>query len=304
MSLDGANSIQIAPVNVFWRIEAREQIAISQSAPALDGKYFRLGDVSGNTYTVVWFDLDSGSTPPVLGPNDSRLLEVDIITGDGPSDIATKLVAALDGDAAYNSALNSDGNVDVKRVEFATVLEIAEGDVGFETGFTLTQCRFGQNYDLGLIQGDISESLAPAVLDVTTQQNGLTPVLALLQGIETAEVSTTLLETQYAKIQEIYKLYGGEITGQDSSSIFGLGTSKQGQNLLPFAARLELVPVNETDSANAAFLTLAIPVPNELVFSGENPRTLAVTWRGYADELAPPEVSVAGFGDPSQFPFP
>lgn len=304
MSVDGANSIQIAPVNVFWRIEAREQIVVSQGAPALDGKYFRLGDANAQTFTIVWFDVDDSSTPPSLGPSDSRLLEVDLVTADGASEVATKLSAALEADAEYTSALTPEEYVDVKRTAFGPVLQVADGDTGFETGFTLTQCRFGQNYDLGLIQGDISESLAPAVLDVTTQQNGLTPVLALLQGIETAEVTTTLLETAYQKIQDIYKLYGGEITGQDSSAIFGLGTSRQGENLLPYAARLELVPVNENNSANAAFLTLAIPVPNELVFSGENPRTLDVTWRGYADELAPAEVSVAGFGDPSQFPFP
>ena len=56
--------------------------------------------------------------------------------------------------------------------------------------------------------------------------------------------------------------------------------------LLVDAARLEFVPVNviSDELSYKIAYALTVPVPESLVFSGENPRTLSVTFNAYVEK--------------------
>ena len=288
MATNSANNVAISPVNLLWQIEAEECIDLS-TVSSYDGTSFELYEVDG-TKVIVAFDLDGGSVLPTPGAGE-RLLEVDVTTGNTLLQNATALQAALDGDADFSAVLS--GNlVVVQRVEVGSVQAPADVD----SGATITVQRSGKNYNAGLIQGDIELSVAPATFIVQAQQSGVTPLASLFQGYETLECTSTLLETTFSQLEEIYGFYGGS-TGSGATKVFGAGLNKLGNNLLIDAGRLVLRPVNAVDNTEDTVLMLAVPVPDSLVFSGENPRTLSVTWQGFADLSADSRYNAVAFGD-------
>jgi len=102
-------------------------------------------------------------------------------------------------------------------------------------------------------------------------------------------------------LKEIFKIYGGTFTPGGGTEVFGMGTAKVGANLLPDAARLRMSPVTAAnDNLGDVNLMLALPVPDSLVFSGENPRVLSATWTGFLDESIDSRVSQLLFGDATQ----
>lgn len=286
-----ANNVVISPVNVLWQISANEQIDFAGlTGLNVKGGSFDLFLADGSEF-YVWGD-DSVEVDPAPGGTGIPFT----VTGDSDTaaTLATACAAAIDANANF-SATASGTVVDVKRAAFGEVTDAADNDMGV----AITTCRKGKDFDLGLLQGDVELNFAPANFIVQAHQTGVTPRAALNQGVETNEATTTLLETQKSQLKEIYKIYGG--TYNPGTEIFGVGTAKNGQNLLIDAARLKLRPVNAVDASEDTVIMLAVPVPDTLVFSGENPRTLSVTWQGYVDDTyASTNVNVLAVGDVEQ----
>jgi len=296
MSVDGSANIVNSPVNVFWRIEASERLDVS-TVTSFDGTSFELYEPDG-TKVIVAFDLDNASVLPTPGVGE-RLLEVDVLTADTVAQKATKLAAALEADAGFKASAVGT-LVDVFREDVGEVSAPADVD----SGITITVCRRGKNFDLGLLQGDLAPSFTPNNLVITSHQTGVSPIGLLHLGIDTLEVETVLQETTKSKLEELYKIYGGSLTAAETggTAVFGIGSGAIGRNLLIDAGRLEFVPVNTiTDdlSYNVNFM-LALPVPGELVFSGENVRTLTVNWQGFIDRTKNSKVDTFLVGDPTQ----
>jgi hypothetical protein len=271
-----SNNILISPVNVFWRIEHQSQFDLSGLVDP-DGTSFDIPDSSGNIARV-WFDLDTVSTPPAT-PAGGRLIEVAVTTGDASTVIAAAAQAAIDGDSEFSAAVSSS----LVTVTGAAVGEAAD-PVDVDSGVGITVCRRGKNFDLGLLEGEPSPSFEPSNFDVTSQQTGTTITAKLVQGY-TASVETVLQETTKSKLREMYKIYGEAFTPAAGTEVYGVGTGQIGKNLVIEGARLEFVPVNvQSDELSYNYtLRLAIPTPGSLVFSGENPRTLTVTWDAIPD---------------------
>ncbi len=290
-----ANNVVISPVNVLWRIEASEQIDYTGLVAAdLGNSYWIIRSAKDAVLYHLWHNLDAGGVDPA--PGGSTAIEVAVTTGDSMSVVATAVAVAVDAVSGFDSSA-SDALVGVNRDVPGLVTDTAD----FDSGVAITICRRGKDFDLGLLQGDVELSAAFASFIVTAQQTGVTPRAALYQGIETLEVSTTMLETQNSKLSEIYGLYGTDgFTPGGGTEVFGVGTSKQGNNLLTDAARLVLKDVNAVDDLNNRTLMLCIPQPDSLVFSGENPRTLSVTWQGFVDDQMDSQISALNFGDETQ----
>ena len=290
-----ANSIVISPVNVLWRIEASEQVDFA-GLTGLDvkGKFFNISTAKDAILNYVWGDDSIEADPAPAGR-----VGIDFtVVGDSDtaSTLATACAAAIDALGGY-SASASGTVVTIYRAAVGLVTDTVDVDMGV----VITVCRRGKDFDLGLLQGDIEMGAAPAYFTVTAQQSGLTPRAALYQGVESLEASTTMLETQNSQLKEIYGLYGSDgFVPSGGTEVFGIGTSKQGQNLLVDAARLVFKDVNAVDDSNNRTFMLAIPKPDSLVFSGENPRTLSVTWQGFIDDQIDSRVSALNFGDETQ----
>jgi hypothetical protein len=289
-----ADNVTISPVNVLWRIEASEQIDYTGiTAASLSNAYWIMRSAKDATLYHVWHNLDAGGVDPA--PVGSSPLEVAITTGDSATTIATAVAAIIDGDGNFTST-SSAGVVSVNRTAVGLVTDTAD----FDAGVAITICRRGKDFDLGLLDGDIEFSVAPSNFIVTAHQTGVTPKAALFQGLESLEAGTVMLETQTSQLDEIYSLYGDTFTPSAGTEVTGIGTSTQGENLLINSARLVLKPVNAVDDSANVSMMLSIPVPESLTFSGENPRTLSVTWQGFVDEQIDARASAVVIGDETQ----
>lgn len=290
-----ANNVTISPVSVSWQMEASELIDFAGLTGAdVKGKYFNISTAKDAILHYVWGD-DSVEADPAPAGRTAIAMTV-VGDSDTAATLATACAAAIDAISGY-SASASGSVVSVFRDDIGEVTDTADVDMGV----SLTVCRRGKDFELGLLQGDVELTLSPANFIVQAHSSGVTPRAALYQGIDTLEATTELLETQNSQLKAIYGLYGTDgFTPGAGTEVFGVGTSKQGQNLLIDAGRLVLKDVNAADDTNNRSLMLCIPIPDSLVFSGENPRTLSLTWQGFVDDQIDSRVSALLFGDQTQ----
>jgi hypothetical protein len=296
--MSSVNNVQIVPVNVYWRMEQTETWDFTGKTKAgLDGKAFKFYDALDATPRAVWFDgTGSTSTPSLTGFTATK---IDIHTGNTtPAQIATTVagvVTALSGfDATASGAI-----VTVKRTDYGAATESFDA-VGLETGLAYSLTRRGRDYDLGLIEGDVQLDFKPSNFLLTAHQYGKTPIAALNQGFDKLECGTTLLETQKSQLKELYTIYGGSYTPGAGSEVYGVGSISQGKNMMVEAGRLILKPVNANDDTGNFNLMLAIPVPDSLTFSGENPRKLKLSWQGFVDRDFNSKFNAIAIGDVGQ----
>jgi hypothetical protein len=286
-----ATSIKINPVNVLWKIEAQESWDFSGvTASGLGGQYVTMYLPDGTGY-YAWFDENNLDTDPA--PASLTEIEVNYAASALPSAIATAFQTAVNAVSGFTATV-SGTKVTVIRDD---VGEVTAATVGTASSVVLTTCRRGKNFDLGLLQGDIEPNFSPSNFIVQAHQYGLTPLASLSQGFEEISVETALLETSKSKLKELYKIYGGSVTPGGGTEIFGAGTAVLGKNILVDAARLVLKPVNSVNDTENFNIALCIPVPSSMVFSGENPQILNVTWQGFVDIDFNNKINAVSIGD-------
>lgn len=287
-------NIGISPVNVFWKIEAQELVDFtSATASGLGGKYISLYRADG-TGVYIWFDENNTDVDPAPGGG-LVAVEVNYAAAATPSAIATAFVAAVTAATGFDSVLVTGSTVK------ATVKRTAVGEVavygGDATLAPVTVIRKGKNMDLGFLQGNIEPNFSPANLVIQAHQTGVTPLASLNQGFEEISCETVLLETTKANLKEFFKIYGGSVTPGGGTEVIGAGTFVQGNNLLSEAARLVFKPVNAVDDVNNYNIMLAVPIPSTITFSGEDPKTLTVTWQGFVDLEFNTKLNAVSIGD-------
>lgn len=286
-----ANNIKINPVNVLWKIEAIDQWDFSNVvASTLGGQYVEMYLPTGAGY-YAWFDENNTDVDPA--PAGLTAIEVDYALDASPSAIASAFAAAVDAVTGFFASA-SGAVVTVTRDD---VGEVSDASIGTASAVIWTLCRRGKNFDLGLLQGDIEPNFSPSNFVVQAHQYGLTPLAALSQGFEEISVETVLLETAKSKLKELYKIYGGTTTPGGGTEIFGAGTAVLGKNILVDAARLVLKPVNSVNDTENFNIALCVPVPSSMVFSGENPQVLNVTWQGFVDIDFNANINAVSIGD-------
>lgn len=287
------NFIKINPVNVYWQIEAMEKLDFNGAvAASIQSKYIQLYLKTVGHY--FWVNYNSlGSDPSQTGTGHAVVVSI----GDADTVIAESFKVAIAAVTGF-TAVRSGTVVTVCRTLSTGVGEATTPTENFGDGYlVLTQVRRGKDFNLGLLKGDVDPKFSPTNLTINAHQFGKTPLLTLNQGFDKIEVATKLLETDNTKLKELHKIYGGTVTGGSSTDVFGAGTSVLGSNILVDAARLIFKPVNASDNLGNMQIALAIPVPGSLIFSGENPEELEVTWMGFADLLMNSKINVISFGD-------
>lgn len=285
-----ANNIVLSPMNIFWRIEANHQFTcVADVSDSLDGTYFTL---MGTHY--VWLDGPVAADPAPAG---LTAIPVTYTTNDSADTVAAAVQAAIDAVSGF-SATVSGAVVDVKRDDVGEVDDSADVD----SGVSVTICRRGKNVDLGLVEGEPSPAATPSSTEITAHQTGVTVISDLKTGVSENTVEINLLETTRSQLKEFYKIWGGAFTPGAGTEVFGMGTSDIGKNMLIEGARLEMVPVSSLGSelSYQYNVMLTVPIPGSLVFSGENPRVLTVTFKGYPDLTKDSRVDSVLIGDPTQ----
>jgi hypothetical protein len=290
MSFSGVNNVEIRPVRALWRIQPEWCIDFS-GLTGLDvkGTAFAMYSAKDATQYYVW-----GDDSVVVDPADPGTGIPFTVVGDSDNaaTLATACAAAIDANGDFSSTA-AGSVVTIRGAAVGQTTELADIDMGI-ANLTI---REGQDFDLGELQDNIELSLAPDNFIVQTLAGGVSPQAALFRGYEDISATTTLLETQNDAIKQIYRLYGGDL---GVTSTFGSGLSQLGSNLLKRAARLVLRPTNAVDESQNIVMALAVPVPDSMVLSGQDPKTLSVTWQGFVDQRIDSNISAVFFGSDLQ----
>ncbi len=263
--------------------------------------------VSGNAITVHMEDGASTAqniADAVTGDSGAMLLlgSVEVDVGDeGDVQLAVGSTP-LTGGGTASTHFVADADGDEVHITAAVAGDCTDWEDS-NTGFTLTQCQDGGDFDLGLLDGNVEPAFEEKLLEIMAHQNGSTPLADLRQGVG-VEVKLTLKECDSDHLRAIFaRASGGTDTPAAGTEVFGWGKSRLGQSTLPQSRRLVLHPVVLADADYTRDLCFwkAYPIPDSLVFSGEDPQTLGVTFKCYLDDDKPDAISLFGYGDWSQY---
>lgn len=157
---------------------------------------------------------------------------------------------------------------------------------------------------VGYIDGDISISLEEQGVDITAHSEG-TNVLTMIRTGKSAEVTMTLKESASGQFDTFISSAGGVTNSAGSSGVdvIGWGNSKDFTPVSGQAGKLVLHPVANSASDYSEDLAFwkAYPLMDSITISGENPRTMSVTFRCFPDlSLADQDIRLWIRGDHTQ----
>jgi hypothetical protein len=291
-------NIRIEPVNVSWEIEEQWDVkCVADVSSSLNNKWFKLGKAGQTAYShYVWISTGTGVDP---APSGLTGIPVVIAADAAASVVATAVAAAVDANAFFLASADGD-TVEITNATAGEASGIVDGTAA--TGFTFEQCQDGLSVDLGYLDGDVEISTEENTVEVNSHQSGST-ILADLRAGVSSEVSLVLKESDLDKLKAVFaESAGGSYTPVAGTELFGWGTSRQGLNTIIQSRRLIMHPVASSVSDKSRDLCFwkAYAKPSTLTFSGENPRTVEVTFACYLDTSKPEEIQLFSIGDWSQ----
>jgi hypothetical protein len=213
--------------------------------------------------------------------------------------VATATQTAVDANAAFLASVDG-ADVTITNVDPGQTGSMVDGAA--PTGFRFTQIQDGGDLELGYLDGDIEVTFEEQVLDITAHQTGTTILTGLRQGIVN-EITLTMKEADYDKYKELLLGTAGAVdTPSGGTEVMGWGTATLGQNVIIKARRLVLHPValDAADKSRDLCFWKAYALPDTLTISGENPKTLGLSFKVYKDDSKPATINQFVFGDWSQ----
>lgn len=156
--------------------------------------------------------------------------------------------------------------------------------------------------DLGCIDGDISiGGFDVSSVDVTCHQYGTTVLDKLVNGLGQQTVTMTFKEVTVANLEAFFEdALGGSKTPGGGTKVIGQGTDLVGLSMKSKAAKLVLSPVGATDETGDYCFWLALPKVDTITVSGENPKTVAVTFEIFPDLTKDEKINRFVIGDHTQ----
>ena len=291
-------NIKLEPCDATWEIEEKWDItAVADVSSSLNNKYFVIRNGADAKFHV-WFNVASGGTDPA--PANSTAIVVAISANATASTIATAVAAAVDANAHF-LATSSGAVITITAAVAGQSTDWAD----FNTTFEFVQVQDGGSLALGYLEGDIEVTFEETQLDINAHQTGTTILASLRQGLVN-NVSLTMKEADYAKYKELMLgTAGGAYTPSGGTEVFGWGTASLGANTIVKARRLVLHPVALGSGVKTRDLCFwkSYALPDSLTISGENPKTLSLSFKVYKDDSKPEAVNQFVFGDWSQTEF-
>lgn len=294
-----ANNIRIEPVDIFWKMQEQWCLDFSGvTASGLGGQYVKLYKPDGTGY-YAWFDENNTDVDPA--PASLTEIEVNYGASAASTAIAAAFQTAVDAVVGFKAEVSSSNSNHV----IVTCIDLGDAtdfDEGTATSVVLNQLSEGRDFYLGLLSGDVENGFEEQLKEIMAHQSGSTALADLRVGVK-AEITTVLQEVPVSTFKELFaKTGGGSFTPSGGTIIHGWGTSRQGDNTLIQAGKLVLHPVRLSSSDYSEDLCFwrAYPMPESLVFSGENPKTLSVKWKIYKDENIDSNICYFGQGDWTQ----
>lgn len=293
MGCSNVANIRIEPVDVTWQGPEVDCFDFSGvTAEGLGGKYVLMSNVAGVTFKV-WFDENSTDAEPTV--SDTTAVAVDYGAGALAGAIAAAFATAVNDNASFKAYIS--GNV--VKVERVVDGEVTATDASDAAELAHHVIQTGKNVYLGILQSDVEAAFEETTLELTGHQTGTTLLADLRQGVS-ATVSVTLQESDNAKRKTLLTgSAGGTFTPGGGTEVFGWGNLKQGLSTIQDACKLVFHPVALASSDRTRDLVFwkSYPLIESLVFSGENPETMSVSFKAYIDQDRPKGVNLFAFGD-------
>jgi hypothetical protein len=294
-------NIRIEPCDVTWEIEEKWQVTtIADVALSLQNQWFKMYKPD-LTWKHVWFNVATLGVDPAP-PGSSGGIVVAIATNASAATVAAAVQVAVDADAAWIATVASN-KVTITNIDVGQTGSMIDGTA--TTGFTFAQLQDGGSLEMGYLDGDIEVSFEEQQLDITAHQTGTTVLTGLRQGLIN-EVTMTMKEADLEKYKELLLgTAGSTYTPGGGTEVMGWGTASLGQNVFIKARRLVLHPValDTSDKTRDICFWKAYALPESLVISGENPKTLGLKFKVYRDDVKPAGINQFILGDWSQSAF-
>lgn len=155
--------------------------------------------------------------------------------------------------------------------------------------------------DLGCTDGDIELTIDDRSVDITCHQHGPDVRDAIRLGVD-IQLGLTIKETSVAQIKAIFAGSATLYTPGGGSEVMGLGDETAYTSMFADAKKLVLHPVANAagDLTEDIAAWKAYPVIESWSFSGENPETITLNFRIFADETKLDQVNKLVFGDHTQ----
>ena len=300
MSCRSAANIKIEPMKVWFAQVPTFCVDVEAvGATNLDNKSWKFDVPSGKFQ--VWYNVDAaGVAPtPVVG---YTLVEVAVNTGDSAATVAAAVIVELNllTDVIALADPKNAGKVIVKGLGYEAAA--AAPAAVTVTGHVFEVVSAGFFHDFGYTDGDLELSTEQQTQDISAHQSGVEPITSIITGL-TAEVAVALKEISPENLERLIELTsGGAFTPVGGTKIMGFGSGQNFSNVLDRAGRLILHPVRlvDTDNTEDWCLWLAYPKLGGLVFSGENPELINVTFMAYRDEFINSFADKLAYGDHTQ----
>lgn len=290
-------NIRLEPADATWEIEESWCVdTVADVAGSLQSSSFKLGKAGQTTFShYVWLNLGgAGVDPAHAGLTAIPVTGALNITANA---LATAIQAAVDATSDFEATV-SGNHVSI----YCAAAGDSAGLEDVDTTFTFTQSAQGGSHHLGLLDGDIEVNFEENLFELTAHQTGVTKIADLRTGVS-AEVSLTLKESDSEKYKAIFTAAGGTHTPVGGTEVYGWGKSRQGSSTIVQARRLVLHPVRLDTAVKTDDLCFwkAYPMPDSIVYSGENPKVLSISFKCYLDEEKPDAVELFAIGDWSQY---
>ncbi len=291
-------NIKVEPMEVKFCQVQTDCIVVEAGSVGLSAKYFTFSSSTVDYY--VWYNTGASVDPALAGKTG---IEVEILATDTQAAVATAVVTAVNAVAGLLALVDprNTGRVILKVLEYVAGTHAAAGTT---TAHVFVPIHDGFAHDFGYTDGDLELTLDQQLLDVTAHQTGTEILTALVTGMN-VELAVALKEVSADNLERLIELTtGGAMTppGVGATKLQGYGSGQNFLNVMDKAGRLILHPARLADSIVTDDLCcwLAYPKVDSLMFSGENPKMINVTFRVFRDDFIDEAVNKVAIGDHTQ----
>lgn len=292
-------NIKIEPMKVIWGTDTMQVQKITcTAATSLNNKYFYFYDSAGAKH-YAWFNVNSTGSDPAPDASATAHVVALATTNDTATQVATALTAVLTAVTGFD-ATSSGAIVTLTH----TVAGFAQKAHDGNSTFTFELTTEGDSAtDAGFTDGSIEVSSEEDLVDVTSHQTG-SEILSHIRTGNKVSVTVNFKETTISQLRKIFRHPGDSHTpsGASGTEVFGLGSSRQFDQTIDQAKKLNLHPVvlESTDYDRDVTFWLAYPRLDSLAFSGEEILTVPVTFDVYRDTTKNAAIDKFCIGDATQ----
>lgn len=295
MSCRSGANVKIEPVKVWLANQYTSCIHLLQDGSATySAKYWTI-DGDGTNY-YVWYNTGASVDPAVAGRTG---IEVSITVTDTKAEIVAETITEI------NAVTGLKAVADIKQTDRLILKVLSYQVAGASAIGTMTAPLWEQDvlasgffHDLGFTDGDVELTMDQQLVDVNAHQAGAEIIASIVNGMN-VEMSLALKEVTEENLAKIINDISGGTYTSGLNEYRGYGSGQNSRNVLDNACRLVLHPVRLADTVYTSDLCcpLAYPKADSLLFSGENPQLLNVTFRVFRDEFMPAAIDKVFIGD-------